>query len=96
MNEELLKQIDEAIENSTESLIADTIKLIKIDSTRTEPAPGAPYGPGVKKVLDTIMEMGRNIYECLDLGFGKCRFALACKKGEDFFSGYGRSSWIIV
>ena len=33
MNEELLKQIDEAIENSTESLIADTIKLIKIDSS---------------------------------------------------------------
>ena len=38
---------------------------------------------------DTIMEMGRNLYECLDLGFGKCRFALACKKGTDFFEGYG-------
>ncbi len=38
---------------------------------------------------DTIMEMGRNLYECLDLGFGKCRFALACKKGFDFFDGYG-------
>ncbi|MBQ8759347.1 MAG: ATP phosphoribosyltransferase, partial [Clostridia bacterium] len=38
---------------------------------------------------DTIMEMGRSLYECLDLGFGKCRFALACKKDFDFFGGYG-------
>ncbi len=26
---------------------------------------------------DTILEEGRNIYEVLDLGFGKCRFAVA-------------------
>ncbi len=37
---------------------------------------------------DTIMEMGRSLYEVMDLGFGKCRFALACKKGDDFFGGY--------
>lgn len=37
---------------------------------------------------DTIMENGRNFYEVLDLGFGKCRFALAGPKGTDFFSGY--------
>lgn len=37
---------------------------------------------------DTIMENGRNFYEVLDLGFGKCRFALAGPKGADFFSGY--------
>ena len=37
---------------------------------------------------DTIMENGSRFYEILDLGFGKCRFALACKKGEDFYSGY--------
>ena len=34
------------------------------------------------------MENGRSFYEILDLGFGKCRFALAGKKGFDFFSGY--------
>ncbi|NLP26052.1 MAG: ATP phosphoribosyltransferase, partial [Clostridiales bacterium] len=34
---------------------------------------------------DTIMEMNGNFYEVVDLGFGKCRFALACKKGEDFY-----------
>ena len=37
---------------------------------------------------DTIMENGRSFYEILDLGFGRCRFALAGKKGTDFFSGY--------
>jgi ATP phosphoribosyltransferase regulatory subunit len=38
---------------------------------------------------DTIMEQGRSFYEMLDLGFGKCRFVLACKKGKDFYGGYG-------
>ncbi len=37
---------------------------------------------------DTIMEHGSSIYEVLDLGFGRCRFALAAPKGADFWSGY--------
>lgn len=37
---------------------------------------------------DTIMEMGSSFYEILDLGFGKCKFALAVKKGTDFYGGY--------
>ena len=37
---------------------------------------------------DTIMEYGGSFYEVLDLGFGKCRFALAGPKGCDFFGGY--------
>lgn len=37
---------------------------------------------------DTILEHGGSFYEVLDLGFGKCRFALAGPKGCDFFSGY--------
>ena len=38
---------------------------------------------------DTILENGTSFYELLDLGFGKCKFALACKKGYDFYHGYG-------
>ncbi len=38
---------------------------------------------------DTIMEHGGKYFELLDLGFGKCKFALAGKKGEDFYKGYG-------
>ncbi len=37
---------------------------------------------------DTIMEHGSNFYEVLNLGFGKCKFALAGPKGKDFFNGY--------
>lgn len=37
---------------------------------------------------DTILENGRSFFELLDLGFGKCRFALAGKKGTDFFKGH--------
>ncbi len=38
---------------------------------------------------DTIMEHGGKYFEISDLGFGKCRFALATKKGCDFYAGYG-------
>ncbi len=41
---------------------------------------------------DTIVEHGSSFYEVIDLGIGKCRFALACPKGEDFFSGYKRKT----
>ncbi|MDF2655673.1 MAG: hisZ [Bacillota bacterium] len=37
---------------------------------------------------DTIVESGGTFYEVLDLGLGKCRFALAVPKGSDFYSGY--------
>lgn len=38
---------------------------------------------------DTIMEMNGRFFELVDLGFGRCRFALAAKKGCDFYSGFG-------
>lgn len=37
---------------------------------------------------DTIAESGGSFYEVLDLGFGRCRFALAAPKDRDFFAGY--------
>ncbi|NLL38550.1 MAG: ATP phosphoribosyltransferase [Clostridiales bacterium] len=37
---------------------------------------------------DTIMEQQSSFYEVLDLGFGACRFALAVKKGYDFYGSY--------
>ena len=37
---------------------------------------------------DTILEKGGSFYEVLDLGFGKCRFALAVKQGSDFYGTY--------
>ena len=37
---------------------------------------------------DTIMEHGKWFHEILDLGFGKCKFALAGIKGMNFYEGY--------
>ncbi len=37
---------------------------------------------------DTILEKGGTFYEVLDLGFGRCRFALAVKEGADFYGTY--------
>lgn len=39
---------------------------------------------------DTIVENGSSFFEVIDLNIGKCKFALACPKGTDFFSGYKR------
>ncbi len=38
---------------------------------------------------DTIMEMSGKFFELVDLGFGRCKFALAGRKGENFYTGYG-------
>ena len=37
---------------------------------------------------DTIIENGSCFYEILDLGFGRCKFAVAGKKGVDCLSGF--------
>ena len=37
---------------------------------------------------DTIMEKGGTFYEVADLGFGKCKFALAVVKGKNLYEGY--------
>lgn len=37
---------------------------------------------------DTIMEHGKQLYEIMDLGFGKCRFALIAKNAEAVTGGY--------
>ncbi len=38
---------------------------------------------------DTIMELGTSIYEILDLGFGRCKFAVATTKDKDVFGEVG-------
>ncbi|MBR6102174.1 MAG: ATP phosphoribosyltransferase [Ruminococcus sp.] len=37
---------------------------------------------------DTIMELQGTFFELVDLGFGRCKFALAVKKGTSFYGGY--------
>lgn len=37
---------------------------------------------------DTILEYGGTFFEMLDLRFGRCKFAVACKEGVDFYEGH--------
>ncbi|MBE6872118.1 MAG: ATP phosphoribosyltransferase [Ruminococcaceae bacterium] len=39
---------------------------------------------------DTIIEHGGSFYEVMELGFGKCRFVLAAKEGNDIYRGFRR------
>ncbi len=41
---------------------------------------------------DTIMEYGGSFFEVTDLGFGKCKFAVANKKDVDFYAGYAEKT----
>ena len=38
---------------------------------------------------DTLMEMNGKLFELVDLGFGRCKFALATKKDHPFYDGFG-------
>ena len=59
MDELLLAKIDRAIEEAREALAKDTMRLVSIKSVKEAPAPGAPFGAGPKKVLDTVLEMAK-------------------------------------
>lgn len=41
---------------------------------------------------DTILEYGGSFFEVADLGFGRCKFALASRRGMDFYSGYAEKT----
>ena len=60
MNNTLLNKIDEQIELSRKEIADLTIKFVNIKSVQDTPAPDAPFGLGVKKVLDTAIEIGKN------------------------------------
>ena len=81
MNEQLLKQIDQLIEESTEQLAADTIKLVNIKSVQEAPLPGAPFGAGPRAVLDAFLEMSEQAgYYTTDYGVGM--ISAAMKDGQ--------------
>ena len=60
MNKELLQKIDSQIEACRSELAKTTIELVNIRSVQGGPLPGAPFGEGPRKVLDTMLEKGRS------------------------------------
>lgn len=55
----IISIIDREIELSRKELADTTVKLVNIKSDLELPSPGAPFGKGVRKVLDTVLGMGR-------------------------------------
>ena len=70
MDELLLEKIDRAIEDAREALAKDTMRLVSIKSVKETPAPGAPFGAGPKKVLDTVLDSKKGI--CFDYAALMC------------------------
>ena len=77
MNTDLIREIDALIEASREELAADTIKLVNIKSVKSAPVPNAPFGEGVKQVLDFMLDAGRNAgFDTKDYRMGVVSLAL--------------------
>ena len=77
----LLSLIDNEIESCTARLAADTIQFVNIKSVRSEPLPGAPFGEGAKKMLDTFLEIAeKDGFFCTDYGVGVVGASM--KEGE--------------
>ena len=52
----LIEKIDKLIDAVDERLVADTIKYVNIKSVESEAKPGAPFGEGARRVLDTFLQ----------------------------------------
>ena len=59
MDAALIQKIDNEIEACREQLAEDIIRLIAVPSVKGDPEPGAPFGPGPRAMLDTMLEWGR-------------------------------------
>ena len=77
----MINKIDRAIENCTRQLAELTKELVNIKSLKSAPVPGGPFGEGCKKVLDRVMELGRQEgFYCTDYKVGVMHAAL--KEGQ--------------
>lgn len=62
MNEEQLKQkIEGFIEENRSRLVADIGRLVAVRSVEEAPLPGAPFGEGPKKALETALQIGEEM-----------------------------------
>lgn len=57
MEEKILKKVDELKNN----IIEDIVKIVKIDSVEKEPTLDAPFGIGVRKALDTALNISQKL-----------------------------------
>lgn len=81
LTERYIEAIDREIENVRAELARDTIRLVNIKSVKEAPLPRAPFGPGPRAVLDTVLRMGAEEgFRTVDYGVGVISVAL--KEGQ--------------
>ena len=62
MNEtELLVEINSFVEQQTNSILEDIRRIVAVRSVEGPPAPGAPYGEGVRAAMDLALDMARRM-----------------------------------
>ena len=84
LEEKILKKV----ESLKDQMIGGILELVKIDSVETEPEPGAPFGPGVKRALTKALELGENMgFRCVNLDnyIGYVEYG----QGEDYVCAIG-------
>ena len=60
MDEKLYRRLCEDVAANRSALVNTIIRLVNIKSVKSEPLPGAPFGDGPRKILDTVLEMGKD------------------------------------
>ena len=58
---ELSKQIDAYIAENRQAILDDIAALVAVNSVQAAPAPGAPFGEGVRQALDKTLEIARRM-----------------------------------
>ena len=58
--DDLIRKIDSEINAARKSISSDTIRFVNIDSRLASPELGAPFGAGARRVLDTVVKMGKS------------------------------------
>lgn len=83
MNQTFIAQLDKQIEDLRDELAALTIRLVNIKSEQEAPLPGAPFGNGPKRVLDEMLQLGKEAgFACADYGVGVVSLALKDEKPD--------------
>lgn len=77
MDAKLVATLDEKISAARADIARLTIELVNIPSVKAEPLPGAPFGEGPRRVLDKVLEFGREAgLHGTDYGVGVVSVAL--------------------
>ncbi|MGE5598297.1 MAG: dipeptidase PepV [Bacteroidota bacterium] len=58
-----MDKLDRLVEARRDAMIRDLRELIRLESVKSAPAPGAPFGQGIRRALDFVLAKGK------DLGF---------------------------